>query len=432
MNKRILTWLAAIGVVFFLLNCNKASDIRAGIGQEDEIQVHFSEMGLQLNTSRGDSVLTYDDSINTRSLLAGSISDPIFGITNAIIYTHFIPVSVPDFSGAELDSIVLSLAFDTLRKGYANFEALQSFYIFRMREGLSSVNNYYSSDIFEVDPEPLGEVINIMPRLQDSIHPQIRIKLDNDFGRELLLYDTSVYRTPLTFLENFKGLAIFPGDPSGGLVYFDLNSDQTSLNLYYTKDGSELLHQIRVTLFGVKMNRFEHDHSGTIVQEAINDQTNSDSLAFLQSLGGTNVQIIIPDATPFTNKSINHAAIELYVAYLPQDDTSNFKPIDQLILFEESDDGRLSLVEDAADFFGLPNDFPLFFGGRLITGSGVIMEKYQMIITKHLQKIVNGEGSPRMVIFNLETANNAARTILHGFNQSGFGAKLKVTYSDFN
>jgi len=274
--------------------------------------------------------------------ILGNISnDPLFGKTNAKMFLQLLPSTYPwSFSGIYnrdslyIDSVVLILGWngsygDTNAPQKVNVKEIDQFSDFRVDSFLTIR-----------DPGPstttlLGTKNFIPANLKDSVKAfqdtttgQLRIRLDNSFGRRLLDYDTTnAYKSDSTFNTYFKGFAIEADQSFGNaLMAFGIyNNPHTSLAIYYryTKGGQD---DTTVNYFVVKpgasanhnyVNRF--DFSGTPLLAASNT-TAEDDLVYIINTPGSYATVKIPALENLSNRIINRAEFIVEQVYSSSDE----------------------------------------------------------------------------------------------------------------
>ncbi len=446
MTKKLLL-ISLVGGVLFALSCNKSSDFASFLDEEGRITVDFLELSLEGYTIAGDSVLTYNDSAFVVSHFAGNMHDPLFGSTDARFFLQFGISNTPDFSDGILDSVVLSLAYDTLQRGYGPYEQPQDLGVYRVIEDMSRDVNYYSTKSFLVGSSPIGTVEQFTPNFDSSVFvvepslildtvntneysPHLRIRLDDELGNELMAYDEATYASNTEFLSKMKGLSLAPLDGSGGVTHFDLRSVITRLNLYYTQRDTARVFLYTVSSLSVLTSAFSNNISGSLADQYLNNNNSNDSLLFVQSMNGPDAEIVLPDLSPLDGKSINLATIEFLVATLPGDDTVTYPPIQQMALYEQLENGKEQLITDALNFQG-SRDFALLFGGAIERDEDSGIMKYKMNLTRQLQRMLRGEIESRIIVTNLNGSAQPTRVVLYGPGHSQYKPKLKVTFTEF-
>jgi len=116
------------------------------------------------NTVKEDSLRT--DTLFSKHLL-GNYNDPVFGKSQASIYTQvLLPTNNVNFGDSlKLDSIVLTLAYNGF---YGDTSIPQTVEVYELNEDLSVGNEYYSDQDFIIKPTLLGSK-TFVPNLTDSV-----------------------------------------------------------------------------------------------------------------------------------------------------------------------------------------------------------------------------------------------------------------------
>ncbi|HET9434406.1 MAG TPA: DUF4270 family protein, partial [Chitinophagaceae bacterium] len=191
--------------------------------------------------------------------ILGHISnDPFFGKTNAKIFLELKPETYPwNFSGVHnkdslyIDSVVMVLGWngtygDTMAQQRVRVWEMDPNVEFRIDSFYSLRNEYFThttllgtKDFF---PYQLKDSIRAF---QDTTAGQLRIKLDNSFGRRLLDYDTTnAYKSDSAFKTYFRGFEVEADESFGGnalMAFGLLNNPKTKLAIYYryTEGGQD-------------------------------------------------------------------------------------------------------------------------------------------------------------------------------------------------
>ncbi|MBX2814966.1 MAG: DUF4270 domain-containing protein [Saprospiraceae bacterium] len=411
---------------------------------ESALPIKFDEIPIRAHTVRGDSVLSWSQTRRYLSHVAGTLDDPVFGTSSADLYWQFNLAVPPDFRKATLDSIVMSVGFDTSAVGYGQFEMPQDFEVSRIRELMLPSEDHYSDRSFMVDPIPLGTAVGVVPNsdttfvqeprqlqiVTNAYGPQMRVRLSDEFGNEFINFSDSVFDSNIRFQEEFMGVRLSPLSQSGGMINFEIFSPETRLNVYFTSNDTMGQYNMALSSLSVIHNRFTNDIGGTLVEEYIDNGSDNDSLLFVQAHAGPEVAITLSDLSQLEGSTINAAVLEFTVAILDPQDTTLFAPIGQMGLFEVGENGERTEIKDLADVLG-GNAQSLFFGGNLDLDEDEGVLKYSMNMSQHLQKILDGEASNEMILTTLQPVAEASRSILYGPTHSKYSAKLKVTHTQF-
>lgn len=438
----ICTWSACNDSLFFGTDLLKQDQV--GIGATDTLKIRTS-------TIRQDSVLVYDPAVKVLdAFLIGTFKDPFFGTTKASAYLQYRLGSTitPDFKDAVLDSVVLSMVYDTVRN-YGDYEHPITFEVNRITEDMSSTIQYYSNKQFAVNSVPIGSktcvpspfayttYFDYPGGFRDTIiSRQIRIRLDDSFGNELMSSTDSIYNSNENFQKAFKGLKISSSTLNSGITAFSPLDPNSKITLYYNVHDTTYQYEFIVSTLSARTESFEHDYAGSFVGPYINSGTTNDSLIFLQGLEGTQVKIEIPDVESLNKKIINKAELEFYVKNL-SGDNSKYLPISNILIGKKDAAGKLSSVNDVIFALNKGSEASLgtFFGGTVTqeTINGQSVSKYKMNLSAHLQ-IMAKSSDPTIDNFIYLTLyrrpENANRVALYGGGSKTLGPKLKVIYSN--
>ncbi|HHH49927.1 MAG TPA: DUF4270 family protein, partial [Saprospiraceae bacterium] len=168
---------ALIASMLLLTACTKSTPIGSELIDQDQVELKFrDDFKIIAKSINVDSVKTYGPQENEQlnSYLCGRYEDPVFGKVEASIFTQLAleGAMLPDFITKEgtviLDSVILSLVYDST-KVYGDELALpQKISIHTMFEALDRADTYYSNQSFGYSPNPIGEK-TFFPRVRDSL-----------------------------------------------------------------------------------------------------------------------------------------------------------------------------------------------------------------------------------------------------------------------
>ena len=407
------------------------------------------------SVERRDSVLVYTPNTEQQSqvLLLGRADDPIFGEYGADIYIQMrlIGGQLEPFIRSDdyvIDSVRLSLAY---RDGYYYGDTLapQTLRVYRLTEAMDNTIEYYDNQTFEAETTPVGEVVDEMLRpgtdfvtVRDTIveigDPRLIIPLDNSLGEELFTLDTTAYDNSEAFTDFFDGFYLEADEDNTAITAFNFANTATRLFVYYTVgDTVSLVYGYDFDAQAAKVNNYQYNYEATAIDDFVDNPALSDSLIFLQGMGGVSARIGLPTLGSVGGAVndgrvaiINKAELEATVAFLPGDDTVQFPIPPSLAASIETADGRTFVVElqaalgsgNAAIFGGIPVEEVVSDGGVLV--------RYRMNISDFAQEIVQGsafeEALYLRVLFEAERAN---RVVLYGPGHSRFPMRLKVNYT---
>lgn len=434
--------LLLVAGLFFASACSKPFDFGLSVLSDDALfGERIDSVTIRTKTERIDSLLT---SGLGRNFFIGTNNDPVFGQTNAAVYVTFgIPTVNLDFTGSSVDSIILSIAYDSIGH-YGDLSQVQTWEVHRLSEELDYTEVYYSnntlatSDVlnsgYSFRPAPTTDVrVQVVTEdtsYVDTIAPQIRIPLSLAFGAELLNpSDTTVYDNNDNFKEFFKGVLIKPsGNANSALLRMLLNNSQSKITLYYHQDGKPktYTYKIDAQLLCTAFGAYTHDYTGTSVL----DNNPADTIAYLQGLGGTRVTVEFPYLQNLSNLIVNYAELTFYLA--KSDDPDLFPEPESVILSYINNSGdEVNLVEANTSYDRFSN-FTTFFGGKKeqVTINGTQYVLYSMNVSRHVQQLMKGaiedERLFLRVSFGSEFANRAQ---LGNENSQIFAPKLQLTYT---
>lgn len=401
-------------------------------------------------TVREDSVRT-DITAAGKSLL-GTLNDPEFGYTAIDFASQFRLARYPDFGeNVEADSIFLYLYYRAI---YGDTVTTQRIKVYELEErlyadqtvdstsGSTSYPYYQNVNLKSMASDQVIGELEFVPQITldstetDTFYQVLKVPLDISLGEKLIDADSTDMISNDVFLDYFKGLYIETEKSvagEGAILTLEAASDDSfqgsAVLLYYNNEENKNLEEpdtlsvpYIITANSARVNRFEHDYSGTPFFDGLNNGTNENQLLYIQSTGGLEAEIDIDNLTTWkdsTNTSINKAELVFQIDTVASD-LENYPAPNQL-LFTYID----SLGQER-----LPKDYyfsPAFYGGALNTDD----RTYRFNITQHLQQIIDGELGNNG--FKLTTANKnseANRVILKG-STSETGIKLIVTYSKF-
>ena len=345
---------------------------------------------------------------NTDDHILGNIfMDPIFGKTNAKIFLQVRPETFPwGFSGIYkrdslyLDSVVLVLGWkgnygDTIapqkvrawEMDQSNVFKVDSFYL--LREQYFTYSNLLGTKDFS--PAQLRDSIKAF---QDTTAGQLRIKLDNSFGRRLLDYDTTnAYATDSAFKTYFKGFAIDADQSLGNaLMAFGLaENPNTKLAIYYryTKGGQDdtAVSYFKFTPTSAQHNYIKRDFGAPVLAAANN--TVQDNIGYLMNTPGTFTSVKIPAIRSLNNRIINRAELIVEQVYDPSDKTFGPPPGMMLDVFDSAG-GFFKYVpyDFTLNQQGLPASTFGLYGKNTIDASGNPIRIWMFNITRYLQNIL--------------------------------------------
>jgi Domain of unknown function (DUF4270) len=385
------------------------------------------------------SVLTTSSIINDTSYIdkresqvLGYINDPMFGTTTASMFFQMLPPLYPfSYPVAKdslfLDSAVLSIAFngtygDTTSTTRVNVYKLSDPQFnpakrYGFNEGLNfSPANLLGTASFKATDLRKGYKLAYKT---DSVFNQLRVRLDDAFGR--LLLDQNNVTGPLQndslFKVFFNGFAVVPDSTVSGnaLHYMNLNTASSRINLYYRhrkRDGGLDTTQANFVFVGDTIrsagaNKLYRNYSSASALPVLTSGLPA-SLAYVQSGPGTAVKIQVPAINGLIGRNYVIHRAELIVRQVYQGPlaTENTLVPPILHLFSVDANGKNGAIPiDSASYFQFTAFDPvrnLFIfnvdgfaaGGNpsFVTDlSGNRVAEYRIPITRYVQNILNGK-----------------------------------------
>jgi hypothetical protein len=441
-------WVLVSVVALLFASCNDPLFIGTDLLKQDQVGLGYTDTTtLYTTTIKQDTFLVYDPSVKILDgFLVGKYKDQHFGTATASIYLQYRlgNLNIPDFSGAKFDSLILGLVYDTVRV-YGDYKKETQLNVYRLSEPMTATLSYQSDKTFASDPISIGSKTFIpdpTKKIQFTDYPgsvrdtilsnQLRIKLDDAIGQELMTAPDSIFKTNDNFLSRFKGIKISASTENAGMLAFnplDLNS---KITLYYSKNDTSYQYEFIVSSLSARTVSFEQDYTGTIVNNYLNSGNKSDSLAFLQGMAGTIVKLQMPNIKSLDGKIVNKAELEFYVREFDNDDPA-FKPVSNILLAEKNSSGKYVSISDViiAVSNGAEAGLNKYFGGTVVEESvnGVKLLKYKMNVSAHLQKMIQGKSDDSIYLTVYRRPESANRVALYGTG-SIRPPKLKITYTD--
>ena len=343
---------------------------------------------------REDSLLSKGVSLH----LLGSYDDPVFGRSDASFYSQIRLGFAADFGapGDDLvpDSLILSLAYAGY---YGDTTLTQTIHVNRLSEDIHTDSSYYTSTVFSIE-SPVNDLANgftFSPKpnstvsvLSESQSAQLRIPLSLVLADSILALDgQSTLSDNTNWIQYFKGLYIHTdpviGSGNGAISYFDLNSPDTKLTLYFhnvTTGKDSLKYDFNIS-GGTSISHQEHDYYGatTDVGHQLMDSTFNDSLNYLQAMAGVKTKITFPYLNHFKDSGnivVNKAELEIAI----KNGTTNFysAPSKLFLVYIDINGNSLFMI----DYF----EGTTYFGGNYTSAT----QTYKFNIARHLQKILDG------------------------------------------
>jgi hypothetical protein len=262
-------------------------------------------------------------------------NDPVFGKTDARIFLELkptsYPYSFPRKDSLQIDSIVLVLNYE---ETYGDSTIPQTLNVYELDQAGSTTNifRFDSSYLVRKNDFTYNNLLSLpgqsfvpqnlkdsVKAFQDTSNNQLRIKLDNNFARRLLSYDSTgvsnnAYSSDSAFKTKFNGFALQSMSSGNAVMGFNLAGANTKLAIYYRqpkKTGtidSTTVTYFSFTVYSAAANYVIRDYSGTQVQAAVGGTT-PDPFVYIQNNPGTYATIKIPALSSLSNRVIHKAEL---------------------------------------------------------------------------------------------------------------------------
>jgi len=340
--------------------------------------------------------------------------NPYFGRTDGRFASQIIPsdFEFPFENLISLDSLVLYLKIDSI----CGIENNTVFNIFELDSAIDESKIYYSN----------YEIENMIPN-----STQISTSYENS-GDTLLIFklaptcfdqlstddaDTSFYDDRASFVENIKGIAIIPensGDVDGQLFNVNLENSISRITAYYKKDNEGEADTLDFNYFfnGYKFGQHKFNYEGAEINNFLqNDPETSDSLLFVQGLGGAYSTLVFNNLNEWKNFKYSILKAEFIIPIVDFEyDNEDFVP--QKLFFTYTDE--YDNIQYLGDYNGS------FFKGNIDDN----LNNYTFDISQHFRDLVNGEINDSSI--DVRIVNNSShphRILLQN------DIELKVTYT---
>jgi len=343
-----------------------------------------------------------------RLFLLGSLEDTIVGRSDAAIVTQFnTTTGYQPAENLEIDSLYLSLYFSDFL-GDTEQDILLSVYEFEERLFMDSL--YYSDLDMEgvYRPLPLAQKI-ITPEENQTYELLIE---DQEFLDKFMTIqsDTNYFYNDSVFKDYFNGFYITaePFSTEGTMGRVQLASVSSRLTMKYANDSTDVDSTAERDFayayfsidenFSQKVNLFEHDFSGTALEEFINDEEAPTPYCYVQGMAGVNTRFSFANLQEWMDQTpliINSASLVFDVvpeeeSGIPYDDLPNRLMIGTIL----GDDSYEPIYDYNVLISNDPNQTARGFGGyKKAESLGLFSDTtytYRFNIGLHFQTMVDG------------------------------------------
>ncbi|MBT3209169.1 MAG: DUF4270 domain-containing protein [Bacteroidetes bacterium] len=428
MNKnQVKSLKVTINTIFFLSfflffqSCQEENQLGYNLVPDgDKIILHSDSLSVVAASTITDHLITTDE----RSLcLLGSCEDPVFGSSKAEFVTEFrLSKNAVRFgSNPVIDSIFLYLDYAGY---YGDTSIMQNIKIHKLSENINDTLTYFSNSHVSFEPAFFNKYYKPLP----SDTNNLKIKLPDELGQELLDLDTTFLEDNDSFKDAFKGLYFSTDQIGASIVYFDLLSSVSKITLYYSNDtsildGDTLSFDFLLNEYCARFNIYDHQFQNTNISQYLNVE-DADHI-YLQSMGGLKAELQFPFAdtwleTVAETEQVAIAKAEL-VFSIKENTTNKFSPPEKLIL---------ELI-DRNEGFDAPSDYYIdsnvenyYFNGYIDSTDYT----YSINITQYFQDLID-QNIENKGLFLLPSKSkvSANRVILN--NSGNNKILLKLTYT---
>ena len=420
MNK--LSSIILLPLLWIMMySCTQFEDVGSGLVDDENLLVgKETSLDLSFETYKRDSLIAYrkegssSDYIPTTHILA-QLDDPIFGKTayDLTAQLQFERRGL-DFEGAELDSVVFLLSYDTTFVPYGHYDQPQTLEIYELTSrDLPEI--IYTTDQFETKPEKLARHTFVpdykhQNRVDSvSIPPHIRIPLSEEFGNRILGLDTTITSSVLNLLDEFPGIVVRPveGEFQGGFRFFPHSVGSSSsasrvtefsgIRIYYTQEDESKEAFLGITNGLHHFTTIRHEYAETPLEETLEENPADPEFLYLQP-GGTGIKIRFNDLSQFQGKIINDVEIKWQLAGHPMDDTTAYRPLPSIFAIADDFDTKTPITDIL--MYQSSGAYRQAFKGLLVdneTGDGSD-KQYTFNFTNEFQNMVDGAKEPEIFI----------------------------------
>lgn len=348
--------------------------------------------------------------------ILGNISmDPIFGKTNATMFFQLRPETfkwafsdIYKKDSLYIDSVVMVLGWNAT---YGDTTARQRVRVYEMdpvqpvdfvadtfsKRYMLQYKYFTYSNLLGTKEFFPYELNDSVKAYKDTTAGQLRVRLNNAFGRRLLDYDTSgAYKNDSTFKTYLKGFAVEADQSMGNaLMAFTLaNNPNTKLAIYYryTSGGQD---DTTVSYFKFyPTSSAQHNFidrfgfAGTPLLAQANDNV-QDNIDYLINTPGSFTTVKIPGIRTFQNAVINRAELIVQQVYDPSDNIFTVPPGMMLDVFDSSlMDYKYVPYDYVVTDQGVPTTSFGLYGKNAFDGAGKTITVWKFNITRYLQNIL--------------------------------------------
>lgn len=437
-------------LTFSIFSCKKKQNTTLGTDVQPESDILLSEVSdtstIQMHTILHPKSKSYQDQFK----YLGSNQDPVFGRTNASIFTNF---SMPSGSSnvsfgndAVLDSAELIITFTQSFIGDTTNALL--YQVHQITQTLDKTHSYYMDTLVGYNSNLLCSVSRRISKTSGFY--TIKLPINKSFAAAIIA-NPQYLTDNTTFNNTYKGFFITTKNSylnpttQGSLMKIDLDNAVSGVYMYYhngSSSASKQPKQYRFPFSGDNASRFNNieyfpgsgGHNLLTEQIVLKDSLKGKQNIFLKGAGGTKVVLRLPFIKNYADScpiAVNRAEVILKVDETFLSALGTYEPPPQISLVAMDESGREIYVKDqyySADL--------LRFGGAY----DPVGKQYVFNMARHVQDIMTG------VIenygFNIVVANpdklyvvrrdtRAERVVIGGSGNAICKPSFKLTFIRF-
>jgi len=399
------TFFFSLTALFF--SCTKITTTDIGAGLIPPVDGVITKDTVLDVISKNTAYDTVSVGISDNHVL-GFVNDNVFGTTTASLNFQIAPNVTPLSWGINrdsvvVDSVVLCLSYQSV---WGDSTQQLKLHVYSMDPEIifnadSSYNNTVtfekSTDLTEfggkfIYPYTLND-IDTTAHYREIATNQLRIRLNNSFGQQLVELDSpTYYRSDSAFYTAVRGLIVEPEQNFGNaLLSISLTDTATHLSVYYhSKNLADTLTRrfSPNSLTSASSNTILRNYQNSPIPSYIaGASTNNDDLIFMQTSPGVYATIQTPGVSSLSNRIIHRAELLMYQVPDPTNDKWLTPPNLFLAAYNQDSVPYRRMV--------IPND--ITFSGSSITNLtqfGVLPKTtgsttyYSFDITRYVQGII--------------------------------------------
>lgn len=405
--------------------------------------MYIDTFTFNLKTQKIDSIQIFNDGFK----YIGSNQDPVFGRTDAELYTHFsLPNNITNVAfpaDAVVDSAKIILVFTENFVGDTTTPL--RYQVYSLTENMSASASYYSNKTFSYQTTPLADIVTKPIKMNGFKTLQIPVYVG--FAQSII--SNPQYLTNNSTLQNtYKGFYITTKNSilnasnlQGALMKIDLSNNVSGFYVYYHTGHPPALKESKVYQFifnnnsSVRHNCITYNYSSganVYLDGQLNGNYSSASQnVFVKGLNGTRVFVDIPALKNPGNIgrfSINRAEVVFKVdnTFMPTKGSYNPPPAMSLLALDSAGNEILTI-----DQYSSSNSF-VGYDGNLSNN------EYKFNISRYVQHILSGKtkyygmvlvGTDPHVTLTARKDFFAARVVLGGYNHPTLKPVLKLYYT---